>query len=445
MLSVHSSDIFCAALKASLVESARVGLGNAVVIIGTTFPSPAAFPTYQQRHVSKCLRCITYCPCKVKGTLRSISTSFPGVLAMATTKDRSYGNPSFIEKAGIAASLVFHLPLVLGWTLLTKPFHRNNKYKGSKRVLGDKTFYHLTRRLNVRQLQWALGDTRDVYEAWTKKQGLPLVIDELGENSRLLWIGEKRTDRVILYLHGGAYLLPPAFFVPDFWKYIQDELKSKNKGAGIAMLQYSLVPTAPFPTQLKQVVLAVQHLISAGAKPENIQITGDSAGAGLTLQLLSHLLHPAPDVPRLALSAPLRSAYLMSPWVSLTGQTGSMLSNDSSDIIGIKCLTYWGREVLDGVSEDQRPYLEASRAPEAWFENLSTVVDRVLITAGDAEALRDTIVVFAERICKQHPRAEFILQKYGVHNDPYFDFFTKEKKLGELTPRIFEWFETAFA
>lgn len=363
---------------------------------------------------------------------------------MATTKDRSFGNPTFIEKAGIAASLVFHLPLVLGWTLLTMPFHHNNKHKSVKRVLGDKTFYHMTRRFNVKQLQWILGDTRDVYEGWMKSQRLPLVIDELGENSRILWIGERRTDRVILYLHGGAYLLPVQFFVPDFWKYVLGELKSKNKEAGLAMVQYSLVPTAPFPTQLKQVVLAVQHLISTGVKPENIQVTGDSAGGGLTLQLLSHLLHPVPDVPRLTLSAPLRGAYLMSPWVSLTSQTGSMLSNDSSDAIGVRCLTYWGREVLDGVTEEQRPYLEASRTPEAWFENLSTVVDRVLITAGDAEALRDTIITFADRICKQHPRAEFVLQKYGVHIDPYFDFFTKEKKLGEVTPRIVEWFENGF-
>ncbi|KAF8064398.1 Alpha/Beta hydrolase protein [Lyophyllum atratum] len=363
---------------------------------------------------------------------------------MATTKDRSYGKPSILEKAGLAASLVFHLPLVLGWTLLTKPFHQTNKHKTLTRVLGDKTFHHLTKRFNVKQLQWALGDTRDVYEGWMKSQGLPLVIDELGENSRILWIGERRTDRVILYLHGGAYLLPMQFFVPDFWKYILDELKSKNKETGFAIVQYSLVPTAPFPTQLKQVVLAVQHLISQGVHPQNIQVTGDSAGANLALQLFSHLLHPVPSVPRLTLSAPLRGANLISPWVSLTSKTGSMLSNDSSDVIGIKCLTYWGREVLDGVKEEHIPYLEASKAPEGWFDGLPEVVDRVLITGGDAEALRDTIVVFADRMCRVHPRAEFILQKYGVHNDPYFDFFTMERNKGEVTPRILEWFEAGF-
>jgi len=305
-------------------------------------------------------------------------------------------------------------------------------------------FYHLTSRFNVKQLQWALGDTYDVYKDWMKGQGLPLVIDELGENSRLLWIGERRTDRVILYFHGGAYLLPMQFFVPNFWKYILDELTTKNKETGFAILQYSLVPTATFPTKLHQAVLAVQHLISKGAQPQNIQITGDSAGANLALQLFSHILHPVPDVPRLTLPAPIGGAYLMSPWISLTGQTGSMLTNDSSDVIGIQSLTYWGRLVLDGVPEEYRPYLEAYYAPETWFEKLATVVDRVLITAGDAECLRDEIVVVADRICKQHPLAQFVMQKYGVHNDPYFDFFTKEKKKGELTPVILEWFDEGF-
>ncbi|KAG6898997.1 hypothetical protein C0993_001920, partial [Termitomyces sp. T159_Od127] len=125
----------------------------------------------------------------------------------------------------------------------------------------------------MKQLQWGLGDTLGVYKDFMKGQNLPVVIDQLDENSRLLWVGERRTDRVILYFHGGAFLLPAQFFVPPFWKYVQDELKAKGKETGFAMLQYSLVPTEMFPTQLKQAVLAIQHLISMGVKPQNIQLT----------------------------------------------------------------------------------------------------------------------------------------------------------------------------
>ncbi|KAF5377907.1 hypothetical protein D9615_006790 [Tricholomella constricta] len=363
---------------------------------------------------------------------------------MATTKDRSYGTPSILEKVGLGASLLLHLPLTLGWTLLASPFHLNNKHKAWTRVLGDKYFYFLTGHFNIKQLQWALGDTREVYNNWMKGQKLPQVVDELGENSRLLWIGKRRTDRVVLYLHGGAYVLPMQYFVPDFWKYALHDLKNKDKEAGFAILQYSLVPTAPHPAPVTQAVLAVQHLISSGVQPQNIQIVSDSAGGGLALQLLSHILHPLPSVPRLTLSAPLGGAFLMSPWVSLTGQTGSMLSNDDNDVIGVGCLTYWGCIVLDDVPEASRPYLEALRAPEGWFKDLDTAVQRVLITAGDAECLRDEIVVVAKEICRHHEGARYVVQQYGVHNDPYFDFLTMEKKKSELTPVILEWLAAGF-
>jgi len=47
-----------------------------------------------------------------------------------------------------------------------------------------------------------MGDTRLIYEGWAKRNSLPIVVDELSEDTRLLWIGKQRTDRVILYFHG---------------------------------------------------------------------------------------------------------------------------------------------------------------------------------------------------------------------------------------------------
>lgn len=206
----------------------------------------------------------------------------------------------------------------------------------------------------------------------------------------------------------------------------------------------ALVPTGRFPTQLKQAVLAIQHLISTGVQPHNLYLAGDSAGGNLALMVLSHILHPASNVSPLTLSAPLGGAYLMSPWVSLSGRTGSIITNDSSDIIGVRSLPYWGSIVLDGVPEVHRLYIEAYRAPDAWFKDINSVVKRLLITAGDAEALRDEIVVVADRLCRQHDDAQFKLQKYGVHNDPFFDFTFRGMKKGDLTPVILKWFSTGF-
>jgi hypothetical protein len=38
-----------------------------------------------------------------------------------------------------------------------------------------------------------------------------------------------------------------------------------------------------------------------------------------------------------------------------------------------------------------------------------------------------------------------VVDKYGVHDDPIFDFIAGEKKLGELTPMIISWCRDAFS
>jgi acetyl esterase/lipase len=88
--------------------------------------------------------------------------------------------------------------------------------------------------------------------------------------------------------------------------------------------------------------------------------------------------------------------------------------------------------------------LEANDAPETWFKGVDKVVNRVLITGGDRECLRDDIRRFADKFSAHHPRAKLVMQPYGVHNDPYFDFLAREKKLSELTPIIMEWLSEGF-
>lgn len=59
-------------------------------------------------------------------------------------------------------------------------------------------------RLNARQVQWLNARSAlQVYEECAKEHGLPVLIDELGSDGRLLWLGERCTEKVILYVHGG--------------------------------------------------------------------------------------------------------------------------------------------------------------------------------------------------------------------------------------------------
>ncbi|KAF7326958.1 Abhydrolase-3 domain-containing protein [Mycena venus] len=305
-----------------------------------------------------------------------------------------------------------------------------NKERSLKRIVGDSAMRYLSANLSVAQLKAATGTTLGTYEKWAETAELPTTIDELGEDARLLWIGPRRLERVLLYLHGGAFLYSPGDFALKFWRYIQLELEKQNIEVGIAMLNYSLAPEASFPTPLKQAGLALDFLVAAGVKPQNLQLAGDSAGGNLVLQVLSQMLHPLQRVPKIRLSAPLRGMLIVSP-----------MTNRSSD--KRSTILKW-RAMLPRVPEADRAFMEAVRAPEGWFEGADKFVDRVLVTAGGAELMRDDIVAFGEALKKHHADTELVVQKDGIHDDMFLDFMVDEKKLGSLTPLTIEWLAAGF-
>ena len=45
---------------------------------------------------------------------------------------------------------------------------------------------------------------------------------------------------------------------------------------------------------------------------------------------------------------------------------------------------------------------------------------------------------------EHHKDVTFVLQANGIHDDPYWDFVTHEKDLGELTPQILDWLDEGY-
>jgi len=286
------------------------------------------------------------------------------------------------------------------------------------------------------------GTTRMHYDNFLQESGLPPVEEKIGANCKLLWIGPKRNDRVLLYLHGGAFLLAMPGAAPAFWRYIQESLEKRGKPTGVAILEYTFIPDAPFPTQLEQTVVAIQHLLDSGVRPENIQLVGDSAGGTLIHSILMHLKHPLDGIPKLNLSAPLGGGFMLSLWAKLVDKDGCLHTNEGhGDFLNGRTLNYWGSKCLEGVPKAVVPYLEPNSAPEDWLEGSDKYIKRILITAGGVEALRDEIIKYANTIKKYHKDVTFIVQENGAHNDPYTDFLVKEKNIGKLTATILDWID----
>ncbi|KAJ7060457.1 Alpha/Beta hydrolase protein [Mycena amicta] len=289
--------------------------------------------------------------------------------------------------------------------------------------------------------------TIEVYTRWAKESGNEVSVDELGENARLLWLGPKTlSGHVLLVYHGTSSdsaednWTPPPDFALSCWRYVKEQVEKTGSDLGVAVLNYNLLPTAKFPVQLNQARLALSFLINSGVSPRNIHIAGDSAGGNLALQLLSHVLHPHPDVPRLTLSQPLRGVYLFSPWAIWSKSSPSWVENAGIDYLPASMMSPDSAIVRStfGVSEQDKAFAEPGLAEVDWFTGLDKCVDQILVAGGSAECMRDDIVKLGSVLQKQHRNVEVFIQHGGLHVDMILDFFAREPKVGSLTRMLVE-------
>ncbi|KAI0053383.1 hypothetical protein FA95DRAFT_1481726 [Auriscalpium vulgare] len=190
-------------------------------------------------------------------------------------------------------------------------------------------------------------------------------------------------ERVILYLHGGAYYL----FSPATHRCITIPL-SKYTGARIFAVDYRLAPETRFPGPLHDAVSTYFRFIDdLQIPPENILLAGDSAGGGLCLAVLMYLRDNQYPLPG--------GAILMSPWVDLTLSCESWTSNAPFDIVPrprsgdhldpIAC--YLGEHLKRDLTH---PYVSPL------FGDF-TGLPPLLIQGGDSEVLRDEIMLLAHK------------------------------------------------
>ncbi|PFH52271.1 hypothetical protein AMATHDRAFT_140379 [Amanita thiersii Skay4041] len=193
----------------------------------------------------------------------------------------------------------------------------------------------------------------------------------------------RRKERVILYIHGGAYYLSSA----AAQRLLSIPL-AKYTDSRVFAIDYRLAPETVFPGPLHDVVSAYFRLIDdLHIPPENIIISGDSAGGGLTLALLMYLRdndYPLPS-----------GAILMSPWVDLTMSCESWESNADSDVVPFPTADNHMNPIALYLGEQTERYLTHPYASPLFGD--FTGLPPLLIQAGDAEVLRDEITLLAHK------------------------------------------------
>ena len=123
-------------------------------------------------------------------------------------------------------------------------------------------------------------------------------------------------SRVLLYFHGGGYC---SGSIKSHRRLVSEAGRATRMRT--LAVGYRLAPEHPFPAAYDDALSAWQFLRNQGIAAEHIAIGGDSAGAGLTLALISRLRDAHEQLPG--------CAWLISPWTDLT-MSGSTLASKAA-------------------------------------------------------------------------------------------------------------------
>ncbi|MCG6497804.1 alpha/beta hydrolase [Kitasatospora sp. A2-31] len=150
-----------------------------------------------------------------------------------------------------------------------------------------------------------IAEARLFYDAW----GTPIADDvtvEPRDGGYLLTPPNAEGTRTGLYFHGGGYVYGS---LRSHGAMVAEIARAAR--CRMFFVDYRRAPEHPFPAALDDAVAAYRSLLADGTAPEDVVLTGDSAGGGLVLTTLLRLRDEGVPLPA--------AAACISPWTDLTG------------------------------------------------------------------------------------------------------------------------------
>jgi acetyl esterase/lipase len=182
---------------------------------------------------------------------------------------------------------------------------------------------------------------------------------------------------VILYFHGGVYVIgSAAFSVPLVGDLV------RRTGTKAITLEYRLAPEHPYPAAVEDARAAYEGLLAQGIAPTQIALAGESAGGGLAVAMLLALREAGVPLPS--------CGYLMSPYVDLTLSGDTLTEKGEVDPL----LT------LDGLRARVPDYVGRADASDPYISPIFgdlRELPPLLIQVGSHEVLLSDALRLAER------------------------------------------------
>jgi acetyl esterase/lipase len=182
---------------------------------------------------------------------------------------------------------------------------------------------------------------------------------------------------VVLYFHGGVYVMGDAFLAAELASQV-----GRRTDAKVISVDYRLAPEHPYPAAVDDALAAYEALLDNGTAPSEIAFAGESAGGGLAIATLVNARDHGLPLPAAAL--------VMSPYADLTLAGTTMETRREADPL-------LSREALQARIPDYTAGQDAALGLiSPIFADLSGLPP-LIIQAGTHEVLLDDAVRLAQR------------------------------------------------
>ncbi|PYB83250.1 alpha/beta hydrolase [Pseudomonas koreensis] len=163
-----------------------------------------------------------------------------------------------------------------------------------------------------------MSDIRDAYAKMLGQNQPPAgvrfeTVNMGGVPATLVTPDELKTDAVLMYIHGGAYIVGR----PDGYHGIGGNY-AKMLGARVYMPDYRLAPEHQFPAPIDDTLRAYEWLLEQNIANSKIAFAGESAGGAMVVSVMVAAKSKGLPLPAVGSS--------ISPWANLE-HTGASMSN----------------------------------------------------------------------------------------------------------------------
>lgn len=257
----------------------------------------------------------------------------------------------------------------------------------------------------------SMAQVRASYTAFQAQQPAPdgvrfEQIDMGGVPATLVLPAAQQSDIVLVYLHGGAYIVGE----PDGYRGIGGNY-AKLLGARVYIPDYRLAPEHPFPAAIDDALRAYEWLLQQGIPAGKIAFAGESAGGAMVVSVMVAAKQKGLPLPA--------AGVAISPWANLEHTGASMTNREGLDPLNTKpLLDLLARTFLAGA-------LPNHPLASPVFADV-TGLPPILVQIGENELMLSDAIRLASHLAENRVRVNLEVWPHMPHAWHFFQSFLLE-------------------